>query len=336
MTADASSSSDSQATPGERRRVGETDIDVTPVAMGCWPISGITSVDVTPQQSRATLAAAYESGIIFFDTAYCYGYAGESERMIAEVLGRHRDEIVIATKGGIHWSESGKQVRDARPKTLRRECEESLRRLKTDRVDLIYLHAPDRNVPIQKSAAALYRLMAEGKTRSVGLSNATVEELEAFATECPLAAYQPHYNLLQREIESSQLPWCVEHQVSVVVYWPLMKGLLAGRMARDHQFDPRDGRQKYPMYQGEEWQRNQDFVERLRAIAADAGKTVAQLVINWTIHQPGITAALCGAKRPAQIRENAGAMNWRLTDQQRAQIERALAERGPAASRAAV
>src|SRR5882724_10466031 len=112
----------------ELRKLGGTGIEVTPVAMGCWPISGITSIDVTEAASLATLAAAFDAGINFFDTAYCYGYEGESERMIARVLGPHRDEIVIATKGGIHW-ENGKQVCDAKPATLLRECEESLRRL---------------------------------------------------------------------------------------------------------------------------------------------------------------------------------------------------------------
>lgn len=319
----------------ELRRLGQTDIHVTPVAMGCWPISGITSIDVNERDSLATLTTAVDAGINFFDTAYCYGFGGESERMIAQALGSRRDEIVIATKGGIHW-ENGKQGRDGSPATLKRQCEESLRRLATDRVELLYLHAPDPNVPIAESAGALKELLDEGKTRSVGLSNASVEELSEFSAVCPLAAYQPHYNMLQREIESDQLPWCREHHVSVIVYWPLMKGLLAGKLARNHVFDPRDGRRKYPMFQGEEWQKNQAFLDRLRPIAAAAEKSVAELVINWTIHQPGITAALCGAKRSEQIRDNAGGMGWRLSASQLASIDQALVERGPAASRGAV
>lgn len=329
----------SQPTPvGEPllRQLGTTEMRVSAVAMGCWPISGISSVNVTAEDSKATLQAAYDVGINFFDAAYCYGLDGEAERMIGEVLGRERDRIVIATKGGIHWLGPGRQLKDGRPETLRKECEESLRRLRTDRVDLLYLHAPDPNLPIADSAGELRRLLEEGKTRSVGLSNATSEQLEQFVAVCPLAAFQPHFNMLQREIESSQLPWCIERNVSVTVYWPLMKGLLAGRLNRDHTFDLRDGRRKYPMYQGEEWIRNQDFVEKLRVIANDAGRTVAQVVINWTIHRPGITSALCGAKRPEQIRETAAAMHWRLTDDQLARIERALFERGRPVSRSAV
>src|SRR5262249_6836649 len=172
-----------------------------------------------------------------------------------------------------------------------------------------------------------------GKTRSVGLSNATTAQLAEFHAVCPLTAYQPHYNMVQREIESSQLPWCVEHRVSIASYWPLMKGLLAGKLPRDHVFDPRDGRQKYPIFHGEEWRKNQDLLDRLRPIAAEAGRSVAQLVLNWTIHRPGITVALCGAKRPDQIRDNAGGMGWQLTPDQLSRIDLALAERGTAASR---
>lgn len=319
----------------ELRRVGQTDILVTPVAMGCWPITGITSLGVQEEASLATLAAAFDAGINFFDTAYCYGFAGESERMIARVLARHRQQIVIATKGGIHYAQ-GKQVRDASPATLRRECEESLHRLETDYIDLLYLHAPDPQVPVAESAGALRQLLDSGKARSIGASNLTLQQLQEFAQVCPLAAFQPHYNMLQREIELEQLPWCLENQVSVICYWPLMKGLLAGHLPRDHVFEARDGRQKYPMFHGDEWQKTQDFLDVLRPIAAEAGKTVAQLVINWTIQQPGITAALCGAKRPEQILDNAGGMNWRLSPEQLARVNAAIAARGPTASRGAV
>lgn len=319
----------------ELRPLGRTDILVTPVAMGCWPITGITSIDVNEAGSLATIAAAFDAGINFFDTAYCYGFEGESERMIGRVFAGRRDQIVIATKGGIHW-EDGKQGRDGSPAMLKRECEESLRRLGTDHVDLLYLHAPDPNVAVAESAGALSELLEAGKTRAVGISNATIEQLTEFAAVCPLTAYQPHYNMLQREIETSQLPWCRERGVAVIIYWPLMKGLLAGKLPRDHAFDPRDGRRKYPMFQRDEWRKNQDFLDKLRPIAAEAEKTVAELVINWTIHRPGITAALCGAKRPEQIRANAGGMGWRLSPDQLARIDQALAERGEVVSRGAV
>jgi aryl-alcohol dehydrogenase-like predicted oxidoreductase len=301
--------------------------------MGCWPIAGITSIDVSEKHSLATIEAAIDAGVNFFDTAYCYGYDGESERMIAQVAVSRRDQMVIATKCGIEWGADRRQIIDGRPATLRRHCDASLTRLGMDRVELLYLHAPDPKTPIEESAGELKRLLDEGKTRTVGVSNVSLAQLEAFAAVCPITAFQPPYNMLQRQIERDTLPWCQKHGVAVAVYWPLMKGLLAGRMSRDHQFNPRDGRQKYPMYHGDEWQKNQDFVDQLRAIAAESKKTVSQVVINWTIHRPGITTALCGAKRPEQIQENAGAMGWQLTSDQIARIDQAIAGRGEPVTR---
>lgn len=315
------------------RPLANTGISISEIALGCWPIAGITSPGTRDEESLATIQECLDLGINHLDTAYCYGHTGESERLIGQALGSRRHEMVIATKGGLHWDEHGKQAHDARPTTLRRECEESLRRLRTDHVELYYLHAPDPNVPVSHSAGELKRLVDEGKTRAVGVSNVTLAQLEEFAAECPLAAFQPPYNMLQRQIEADVLPWCREHGVAVLVYWPLVKGLLAGKLRRDHVFGTNDSRHKYPQFQGDEWQKNHDLLDRLRPIAAAAGHTMAELVINWTIHQPGIAAALCGAKRPEQIRETAGGSGWRLTEEQFAAIDRALAERGTPAVR---
>ena len=319
------------------REIGKSGIQVTPVAMGCWPITGITSVDVTREQSLATLQAAFDAGINFFDTAYVYGYEGESERMIAEVLGSHRDEIVIASKCGIEWGPDKTQRRDARPETIHRQCDESLKRLQTDVIDLYYLHAPDPNTPIAESAGAIRELVEQGKIRAAGVSNFhSLDQYEEFHDVCPISADQPHYNMLQREIETEQLPWCREHNVSVIPYWPLMKGFLAGKLSRDHQWAPNDGRQKYPIFQGEEWTKTHDFLDEIRPIATDAGISLAQLAVAWILHQPGITAALCGAKRPEQIQETAEAMYVSLSDPQLQQIQKAMTNRGDVNSRPAV
>jgi len=321
---------------GELRELGATGIPISPVALGCWPIAGMTSLDVNEADSLATLQAALDTGINFFDTAYCYGIDGISERLIAKALGSRRGEIVIATKCGVHWKSPTERVLDARPATLQSEFEESLRRLATDRVELLYLHAHDDQTPIAEIAGAMREFVREGKARSIGASNLTLSQLREFHAVCPLAAVQPPYNMLQREIERDMLPWCREQRISVCVYWPLMKGLLAGKLPREFQFQPGDGRAKYPMFQGEEWQRNQDFLDDLRKIAADLGKTVAQLVVRWTIDQPGITAALCGAKRPQQTAETAGALGWKLSEDVRSQIDKALAKRGMPITRPAL
>lgn len=320
-----------------RRRLGSTDLWVSPVAMGCWPIAGITSIGVTEVDSLATIAAALDAGINFFDTAYCYGYNGESEKMLGRVLRPHRGEVVIATKCGIGWGPDQKQLKDGRPETIRRQCEESLKRLGVEVIDLYYLHAPDPNVPVAESAGALHELVDAGKVRAVGVSNFhQLAQYEAFHAVCPISADQPHYNMLQREIEQERLPWCQQHGVSVMVYWPLMKGFLAGKLARDHIWHPKDGRAKYPVFQGDQWTKTHDFLDKLRPIAARRFCSLAELVTAWTIQRPGITAALCGAKRPDQIRESAAAMDLVLSSDDLTDINQAIRERGDVQSRAAV
>lgn len=320
----------------ERRRIGNTSLEVSPVALGCWPISGMTSLDVNEHDSLRTIEAALELGINFLDTAYCYGRDGESERLIGRAIRQKRDSVVIATKGGIHWGADGQRVFDGSPDRLRQECQISLKRLDTDYVDLLYLHAPDPNTPIEDSARAMSEFVREGITRTVGVSNVSLEQLKRFHSVCPVAAIQPAYNMILRDIEQDLIPWCQGNDVAVIPYWPLMKGLLAGKLTRDHQFPPGDGRAKYPMFQGDEWRKNHDLMDQLQSIAADMGRTVAQLVVNWTINQPGITSALCGAKRDRQIEETAGAMGWTIGQKHRKQLDAALARRGTPVSATAV
>jgi aryl-alcohol dehydrogenase-like predicted oxidoreductase len=319
---------------GDLRQLGKTNLTVSSVALGCWPIAGVSTLEVNDADSIATVRASLDAGVNFLDTAYCYGPNGESETLIRRALeGRRRDEAIIATKGGIHYNAAGKQEQDGRPETIARECDESLVRLGTDRVELYYLHAPDPKVPLAESAGAVQRLIESGKVLSAGASNCSLEQLKEFHQAYPLTAVQLPYNMLQRDIERETVPWCRDNQIAVTVYWPLMKGLLAGRIHDKAPLDERDSRRNYPMYQGDEWEKNQQFVDRLRTIAVDAGRTVAQVVINWTIHQSGITSALCGAKRSWQIEETAGAMGWSLTNDQTAAIEAAIKSRGPAAAK---
>jgi aryl-alcohol dehydrogenase-like predicted oxidoreductase len=303
------------------------------VALGTWPIAGVNARDVNDADSLATIRACFDLGINFIDTAYCYGPNGESENLLRRALQGRRDEVILATKGGIHYGDDGKQTQDARPEALQRECDESLRRLGTDRVELYYLHAPDPKVLIAESAGAIRDLMAAGKVRCAGASNCNLDQLREFQSVCPLTSVQLPYNMLQRDIEQQTVPWCCEQNISVVVYWALMKGLLAGRLTDLNQLDAADTRRKYPMYQGEEWDKNQVFVAKIREVAEQCGRTVAEVVINWTIHQPGITVALCGAKRPAQIAGTGAAMGWQLTSEQNAMIADALAARGHAAAK---
>ena len=307
------------------RRLGNSELRVSPVAFGCWPISGMTTLHTNEQDSLDTLRAAIDCGINFFDTAYCYGPKGESDQLLGQAIKHNRDELVIASKGGVHWDDQVQKVQDASPGRLKRECEEILERLKTDVIDLFYLHAPDPKIPVAESATAFSELIESGKIRYAAVSNCTVDQLEEFVSVCPIVAVQPPYNILQRHIEADLIPWCIERDIAVVNYWPLMKGLLAGKIRRGHQFDANDKRLTYEIFQGEAFERAQCLLDGLDDVANETGKTVSQVVINWTMCQPGITSTLCGAKRDWQIQETAGAMGWELSTEQKIRI-RKLAE----------
>jgi len=328
------------------RPLGSSPVSVGPLGLGCWPLAGMTRAGVTREAAAATVRAAIDLGITHLDTAYCYGEAGESERAIraalAEIGPAARDTVVIAGKCGIHWEPDPsrepprRQAVDGRPERIRAEVEESLARLGTDRLDLLYLHAPDPTIPIEESAGELKRLLDAGKARAIGLSNASRGQLERFATVCPLSACQMHFNMLQREIEREILPWCMSRGVAMVVYWPLMKGLLAGKMHKRQVFPPSDSRHKYPMFNGDEFARNLDFVDALRPIAARLGVALPDLVLAWTAEQRGITSVLFGATNPEQVAENARALACDLDDEARQAIAAAITARGPVANRRAV
>ena len=208
--------------------------------------------------------------------------------------------------------------------------------LGSDQLDLLYLHALDPAIPIEETAGALADLLKEGKTRAVGASNCSVDLLPRFSAICPLSACQMHFNMLQREIEAEILPWCRARGVAMIVYWPLMKGLLAGGMTRDQVFPTTDSRHKYPMFNGEEFQRNLDVVDRLKMVAARLACPVADVVLAWTAEQPGITSVLFGATSPMQAVTNAQALHCVLDDNARQTIAAAVQARGPVAGRRAV
>ena len=314
----------------ELRPLGNTDIRVSPVALGCWPIAGMTSPGVTDESSIATIRACFDLGVNHLDTAYMYGLAGESERLIARALGqparrdgdRHQGRAALGRRRANRSATPG-------PATLRRECEESLRRLGTDRVELYYLHAPDPNVPVAESAGELKRLMDEGKTRAVGASNVTLAQLEEFAAECPLGG-------VSAALQHAPARDRGRHAALV----PRARRLGAGLLAAD---EGPSGRQAAPRRRPARGRQPAKVSHVPRRRVAEEPRPGRQAPrdcrrgratrwrnwsINWTIHQPGITAALCGAKRPEQIRDNAGAAGWELTPEQLAAIDRALAERG--------
>lgn len=311
-----------------KRQLGNSELWVAPVGFGCWPIAGVSSLDVNHDDSIATIHAGIDAGINLFDTAYGYGYSGEADHLLAEVLPARRSEVVIASKVGQYFDADKQRQIDGSPDTLKRHAEEAVKRLGVECVDIMYYHFPDPHVAIEDSAGALGEIVAGGLARYAGVSNVDEEQLRKFHAVCPALVVQPPFNMLQQGAVSELLATCQELGISICSYWALMKGLLTGKLGRDHQFDPRDKRLTYPIYQGEKWQRSQDFLDHLRKLAAQLECTVAQLVIAWTIRQKGIDVTLCGAKRPAQILETAAAMHLELDPGTVAQIDRWIEDIG--------
>ncbi len=297
----------------QRRLLGSSNLRVGPVGFGCWPIAGVSSLGVNDADSLLTIHAALDAGCNFIDTAFSYGFDGEADKLLAQVLRDRRSEVVLASKVGSHYDAHRRRTVDGRPETLIGHAELALRRLGVEQVDVMYLHEVDPQVPIEASAAGIAEILARGWARYAGVSNVDAEQLCSFHRVCPVVVVQPPFNMLQQNKVLAIRELCIEHNIGLACYWVLMKGLLAGKLPRDHRFDPADRRLTYPIYQGQAWQQSQDLLDSLRGLASELGCSVAQLVIAWTVAQPGVTVALCGAKRATQIEETAAAMDLVLT-----------------------
>jgi len=285
------------------------------VIFGVWPLAGITSGTVDPDTARQTIHAAIDAGIDTFDTAFSYGYDGEAERFLGEVISLRRADtfpggdqrLRIIGKVGQRWSAERVRYTDASPSRLTADAEQSLRRLGIEKFDCLLLHAIDPKIDLKRSAEAIEALRRRGLADSIGISNANCEELKQFASLVECSAIQCPLNLLQRHSLDPLIPAAAGIGAAVYVYWTLMKGLLAGRIGRDHQFNVGDSRPGYEIFQGEKRRRAHDVVDRLDRIAQQNDTTIAKLSIGWAVSQPGVTAALVGAKTPQQILETADA-----------------------------
>jgi aryl-alcohol dehydrogenase-like predicted oxidoreductase len=278
---------------------------VSRVALGCWPIAGITSLGVSAESSIATVHKALDEGINFFDTAYSYGFHGESDRILQIVLSQRTEQMVIASKVGQYWNEQKQRVIDARPETMFRHTQECLERLNIDCVDLMYLHGPDPGVPLAESAGALSEMCQKGWARSVGVCNVNLEQATEVSRHCNLAVIQIPFNMLQQGQHRALRQFASQRQILIACYWIYMKGLLAGKLRRDHRFSPQDKRLSYEIFQGEAWERAQDLLDRLETLSIEKKCAISQLVISWSLRQPQADLLLMGAKNPAQIAETA-------------------------------
>jgi aryl-alcohol dehydrogenase-like predicted oxidoreductase len=296
---------------------------VSRIAFGNWSSGGDWG-DVDRQAAIAAARRALDLGITFFDTARAYGF-GLAEEILGEALRpelrSRRNELVIATKGGLRRGPDGQLLRDSSPDALRRDLEASLRHLGTDYVDLYQVHWPDPATPVGATAEALDDFVRDGKVRSIGVSNCDAGQLADFQRVRPLDTLQPPYHLFRRDIEQSILPYAAEHGIGVLVYGPMAHGLLGGRMTATTTFPPGDWRATSDVFRGETFRRNLRVVDELKAFAAERGISVGQLAIAWTLANPAVHVAIVGARTPEQISATAPATEVSLTRDDLARID---------------
>jgi aryl-alcohol dehydrogenase-like predicted oxidoreductase len=296
------------------------------IGLGTWAIGGWMWGGTDEAQSIRTIDAALDLGINLIDTAPVYGF-GRSEEIVGKALAQdgRRSRAVIATKAGLDWTDGGPFC-NGRPERIVKEVEESLRRLRTDAIDLYQVHWPDPMVPIDDTAEAMARLYRAGKINAVGVSNFSPSEMDVFRTAAPLHTAQPPYNLFERAVEQDVLPYCRENGITVLAYGSLCRGLLSGRMTAGTQFSGDDLRQNDPKFQRPRFAQYLQAVERLDRLARERfDKRVIHLALRWVLDQPGIGVALWGARRPEQLAPVREIMGWRIDEATMRDIDEILA-----------
>src|SRR5438094_815360 len=308
----------------ERAAIAGTSLEVSRVALGTWAIGGWMWGGSDEAESIATIRAALDRGINLIDTAPVYGF-GRSEEIVGKALseGHLRSRVLIATKAGIEWS-GASVFRNASRARILQEVEDSLRRLRTDHIDVYQVHWPDPLVTIEETAEAMRTLFEQGKIRAIGVSNFSVGQKERVRRVAQLHVLQPPYNLFERGIEANILPYCRKNKISTFGYGALCRGLLSGRMRADSKFEGDDLRRTDPKFQQPRFGEYLAAVARLDQLAQQRfHKRVIHLAIRWILDQ-GITTALWGARRPAQLQPVGEVSGWQLDASAKAQIDRIL------------
>src|SRR6202166_1990670 len=298
-----------------------TSLKVSPVAIGTWAIGGWMWGGTDEAESIATIRAAFEHGINVVDTAPVYGF-GRSEEIVGRAIAkaRVRSDVHIATKAGLEW-EDGRVFRNASRARIMREIEDSLRRLRTDHLDIYQVHWPDPLVTIEETAEAMHALFKQGKIRAIGVSNFSVLQMQRFRQVAPLHVLQPPYNLFERGIEADLLPYCRKNKIATLGYGALCRGLLSGRMRADTVFDGDDLRRTDPKFIEPRFAQYLTAVGKLDRLAQRFGKRVMHLAVRWMLDQ-GITTALWGARHPGQLQPVDEGTGWALEGSATTEIDR--------------
>lgn len=303
----------------EYRKLGNTDIEISAVTFGAWAIGGWMWGGNEKKDSIKALHACFDTGITTIDTAPIYGM-GASEEIVGEALEGKRQEVKILTKYGMRWDDKNgefffeSEMNDGTPvkiykyaakESVIKECENSLRRLRTDYIDLYQIHWHDATTPIAETMEAVAQLKKEGKILAAGVCNYTAEWVTEADETLEIVSNQVPYSMVKRDIEADVVPQALEKNKAILAYSPLQRGLLTGKITPDYQFGEGDHRPGTAFFKEGNLVKTNAFLDKIKPIADDKGITLAQLVIRWTLDQPGITCALVGARNEKQVKENA-------------------------------
>ncbi len=317
------------------RKLGKSGIDASAVGLGAWAIGGWAWGGTDEKLAVDGIRAGIDAGITLIDTAPVYGM-GRSEEIVGKAIAGNRDKVVLATKCGLVWhtdkgtqffEQSGKMVyRYLGKDSIAYEVEQSLKRLNVDYIDLMQTHWQDATTPIEETMSALLKLKEQGKIKAIGVSNATTEQMDEYRAVGQLDTDQELYNMIDRQMEEKSLPYCIDNNIAVLSYSSLGLGILSGKITPDRKFKGDDQRAAHPRYTVENRQKVANMLAEFEPIAENRGLSMAQLVIAWTIAQPGITHALCGVRNPEQALENAKAGNTALSAQELEAMDQIIAK----------
>ncbi|MFP5437554.1 MAG: aldo/keto reductase [Bacteroidia bacterium] len=325
----------------EFRKIGNTDLELSVITFGAWAAGGWMWGGTERNEAIDAIQKSFDEGVTSIDTAPIYGQ-GDSEEIVAEAIAPlGRDKVQLVTKFGMRWdlaqgtlamkskNNQGQDIdiyKYAGRESIIKECEDSLRRLKTDYIDLYQIHWPDVTTPIQETFETVAELIKQGKVRYAGVCNYTAEQVAEASKYVNIVSDQVPYSMVKRDIEQELVPYVLDHGKSILAYSPLERGLLTGKMRPGHHFAEGDHRANVYFYKDENLKRVNEVLDKLRPMAAEKGATLAQLVLRWTVEQPGITIALAGARNAEQSVANAKALNIKLAKDEMAFINTLLAD----------
>ena len=301
------------------------DFEISRITLGTWAIGGWMWGGTDEKASIDTVVTAIDNGVTTIDTAAVYGF-GKSEELVGKGVNEYgsRQDLIIATKGGLEWDDKGKIRRNSSPQRLRKEVEDSLSRLGTEYIDIYQIHWPDHDTDFAETANTLLALQKEGKIRAIGVSNFSPGQMDEFRQTAPIHFCQPPYNLFEREIEADVKPYCHDNNIAMLTYVALCRGLLTGKMDENTNFEGDDLRKADPKFKGERYQEYLEAVNQLSTFAQEQhNKDIIALAVRWILDK-GVESAIWGARRPDQVQNINETMGWHLTDQDLQQIDEIL------------